>query len=123
VKEQTLFILFLGLVSFIVGCFHLYLKNGRTRWMRNAICAVFMLSLFLLGGREQTLTEFGVVLVPEISVYSGFERDHVLLFQVHEGVEFDWSDRVGKDWIQIKLADGKKGWVSTEGIVFEPDRG
>jgi tetratricopeptide (TPR) repeat protein len=118
VKEQYLFVLFLGLVSFFAGCLSLSLKNGRTRWGKNIIFAALILALFFLWLREQTFTEFGVVVAPEVSVYSGFERDRVVLFQLHEGVEFNWNDKGEKTWVQINLADGKKGWVPIEGVVF-----
>ncbi len=117
-KERHLFALFFCLFAFSLGLLHLYVKKEVTKWAKNTSFAILILSLLLIFTRERTLKEFGVVLVPEISVYSGFERDSVVLFKLHEGAEFDQTDAAGEKWIQITLADGKKGWVLTEGIVF-----
>jgi tetratricopeptide (TPR) repeat protein len=116
-KERYLFALFSCLFAFSLGLLHLYVKKEATRWAKNTGFAILILSLLFIFTRERTLREFGVVLAPEISVYSGFERDSVVLFKLHEGAEFDRTDSAGEKWIQITLADGKKGWVLTEGVI------
>jgi len=117
-KEGYLFVLLSGCISLVFGILHLYIKKNQTQWARNTSMVIFISALFLLCGREMTLEKFGVVLAPEISVYSGFERDSVVLFKIHEGVEVRHSDSAGETWVQIKLADGKKGWTKAEGILF-----
>lgn len=118
-KERYLFVLVWGGLSLILGLVCLMLKNNKMRWAKNTSFAILIVSLLLLFGREKTMEEFGVVSAPEISVYSGFEQDSAVLFKIHEGVELIRTDSAGETWAQISLADGKKGWVRTEGILFD----
>ena len=117
-KEIYLLVLFFSCVTLTLGLLHLYMKKNGVKWARNISFAVFIFSLLFLLGQEITVKAFGVVVAPEISVYSGFERDSVVLFRIHEGVEFHLTGSEGETWRQIKLTDGKKGWVRTEGIIF-----
>jgi tetratricopeptide (TPR) repeat protein len=117
-KEGYRFVLLWGCITLAFGILHLYVKKNGTKWAKNTSMGIFISTLFLLFGREMTLEKFGVVAAPEISVYSGFERDSVVLFKIHEGVELHLSDSAGETWVQIRLADGKKGWTRAEGILF-----
>lgn len=123
-REHYFIVLFLALISFSVSLANLYLKRGvaplapATKWTQNIMVAILILSLLTLFVRERTVLAFGVVAAHQISVYSGFERDSVVIFRLHEGVEFDRTDSAGKDWTQITLADGNKGWVRNTEILF-----
>jgi hypothetical protein len=51
---------------------------------------------------------------PEAKVYSATGTDNVVLFRLHEGVEFTAVDALGDQWLRIRLADGKQGWMMAE---------
>lgn len=61
---------------------------------------------------------FGVVTAREAKVYSGFGKDHVLLFSLHEGAEFNLEEAMG-DWLRIALEDGKKGWIRASDVLAQ----
>lgn len=52
----------------------------------------------------------GVIISEKAEIRSGNGINNTLLFELHEGAEFDIVD--SKDnWYKIELGDGKKGWV------------
>ena len=57
----------------------------------------------------------GVVLAKEITVRSGNGINNTALFQLHDGAEFRITKQE-KEWIQIELADGKRGWVESRWV-------
>ncbi len=79
---------------------------------------LFILSLFYFIGlsifvyRQHNHLE-GVVTSTEISVKSGLGVDNVTLFTLHDGTIFQIEEE-RSDWMQIKLANGKKGWIQKE---------
>ena len=38
------------------------------------------------------------------------------LFILHEGLSVQITDKLG-DWIEIRLADGNKGWVKESAVI------
>lgn len=52
----------------------------------------------------------GIVIAKEIMVRSGDGSNDTVLFKLHEGAEFSWTDEHA-EWVKIELCDGKKGWV------------
>ncbi|MBF0362233.1 MAG: tetratricopeptide repeat protein [Oligoflexia bacterium] len=66
---------------------------------------------FLNNGRD-----FGVITNKEASVYSASGKDNVVLFTLHEGAEFEINDKL-EDWFQIKLNDGKRGWIKSKDSI------
>ncbi len=117
-KEAYFLMLFSCLVFLGLASLDLSLKRPWTGRIRNILFVVLALSITLVVSQELTRKEMGVVSVPEVSVYSGVGKNHLVLFRLHEGVEFAIIDRVEKEWAEILLADGKKGWVPIENILF-----
>ena len=52
----------------------------------------------------------GAVTAKEILVRSGSTINSTVLFKLHDGTEFEWIEE-NKEWVKIRLCDGKKGWV------------
>ncbi len=57
----------------------------------------------------------GVVIAKAITVRSGSSMNDTVLFQLHEGAEFEWLEE-NEGWVKIQLRDGKKGWVQKETV-------
>ncbi|HEY6190869.1 MAG TPA: tetratricopeptide repeat protein [Bacteroidota bacterium] len=77
-------------------------------------CAVSVTGLFQQlkkEGRERA----AVVFSPSVSVKSAPDNQSTDLFVLHEGVKVELLDAVG-DWRQIRLPDGKVGWLAGESI-------
>ena len=59
-----------------------------------------------------------VVISNNVNAYSGpFYGSSSILFQINEGIKVDISNQQ-KDWVEIILIDGKKGWIPSESIWF-----
>ncbi|MFQ5485467.1 MAG: SH3 domain-containing protein [Desulfobacterales bacterium] len=62
-------------------------------------------------------SKIGVVLDPSLDIKSATNMDNVTLFKLNEGAVVSIKKET-KDWVQIELADGKKGWAPKEFIGY-----
>ena len=90
-----------------------WLKN-----IRNVSLLVLLLFSIPCSLRIMQGKNFGVITKNTVKIYSSIGRDSVVLFTLEEGAEFTLLDKTKSDWAQIRLADGKKGWVSKNDIIF-----
>jgi tetratricopeptide (TPR) repeat protein len=58
---------------------------------------------------------YAIVMQPTVTVKSSPDAAGTNLFVIHEGLKVRITDKLG-DWVEIKLADGNKGWLLTETI-------
>jgi tetratricopeptide (TPR) repeat protein len=56
-----------------------------------------------------------IVMHPTVTVKSSPSDKGTSLFVVHEGLKVKITDKLG-DWVEIRLADGNKGWLLAESI-------
>ncbi len=71
--------------------------------------------IFVLKLTDDWFTNRAVVVNLEQKVYSAPYEDSELLFVIHSGTEVVELER-RLEWSNIKLEDGKEGWVKSEGI-------
>ncbi len=57
----------------------------------------------------------GIVMSPEVMVKSAPDMNAIELFAIHEGLKVNVLVKRG-DWYEIKLPDGKEGWVKVNDI-------
>jgi tetratricopeptide (TPR) repeat protein len=60
--------------------------------------------------KDQETLRFAIVLKPSVDMYSGPGENFQVLTQVHEGTRFEIVETRG-DWVSVKLANGKGGFV------------
>ena len=111
-----------SLIVFVVALFlgsalRLYYRKEWLQWVCNAMAVASVLGGVLVFYHALLRPEYGVVVAPEAKVYSGLGKDNVVLFALHEGVEFVVEESVGSEWVRLRLMDGKRGWVNTPLIV------
>lgn len=58
---------------------------------------------------------YAIVMQPTVTVKSSPSEKGTNLFVVHEGLKVRITDKLG-DWVEIRLADGNKGWMLTESV-------
>ena len=58
---------------------------------------------------------YAIVMQPTVTVKSSPSETGTNLFVVHEGLKVKITDKLG-DWVEIRLADGNKGWLLTESV-------
>ena len=81
---------------------------------------LLILTVPLLVSRtlEASQEKYGIVLDPEIKVYSAPQTISTEVFVIHEGTRVR-VEQEQDNWFRIRLADGKEGWVQvpTVGVI------
>jgi tetratricopeptide (TPR) repeat protein len=103
----------------------LFITSAVLQWWRHAVVRIIQRTLgifaFLLVSlgtlASVTSRPFGVITSAAANVMSGSGKDNVLLFTLHDGAEVIIDER-RDEWVRIRLADGKKGWVRAADIVI-----
>lgn len=94
-------------------------------WVRKsgfgvAVCSLFLAVLFHIFAyqQEQKLLHRvqAIVMSPSLSVKSTPSDSGTDIFVLHEGTKVQITDDTMKEWKEIKLADGKVGWVPVNTI-------
>ncbi len=83
-----------------------------------ATLVIFMLTISLLIvkiNREQTVIG-GVVIEQSITVKTSPDPKSTDAFVIHEGLRVNLEDQLD-DWLKIRLADGKVGWVEKTTVL------
>jgi len=103
------FILFLTLAG-------LYFFS-RTFWSACFLITISIFSWSFAARQKGRMVNhsFAIVMQPTVTVKSSPSEKGTNLFVVHEGLKIKITDQLG-DWLEIKLADGNKGWLLTESI-------
>ena len=115
----ALVVLALAVVLFLV-----YLFSQRVALQKLGFFgAALMVVLFLLANlfayqQKQVLTNRtgAIVIAAETSVKSTPAQNGTDLFKLHEGTKVEITDDSMKDWKEVRLLDGKQGWISVNGI-------
>jgi tetratricopeptide (TPR) repeat protein len=77
---------------------------------------LFALSLLIVKiNREETLIS-GVVIEQSITVKTSPDSKSTDAFVIHEGLKVNLEDKLD-EWVKIKLADGKVGWVESDAVA------
>ncbi len=117
-REQIYLLTFLFVSFWILMSINLLTKLEWARWaLIFFVLSFFFQSAFFLNDFVFK-KKFGVVTATEANIYSATGRDNILLFTLHEGAEFEITDELGEEWIQIILADNKRGWIKAESIAY-----
>ena len=99
-----------------------YLFSDRV-WLRKVgfFGGILMLLLFVLSNifawqqKQNLLFRKGaIVMTPTISVKSTPASNGTDLFILHEGTKVVITDSSMKDWREIRIADGKEGWIESK---------
>ena len=101
-----------------------YLFSSRIR-MRNVgflAGAAFILlfavaNLFAYQQKKELLNRTGAIVISSaVPVKSTPSKGGTDLFILHEGTKVEITDGSMRDWKEIRVADGKEGWVETSKI-------
>jgi tetratricopeptide (TPR) repeat protein len=92
-------------------------------WLRKLgfFCGIALLLLFVLANvlanhqkNDFTENRGAIIMGSAVMVKSTPAADGTDLFILHEGTKVTITDSQMKDWKQIRVADGKEGWVETK---------
>lgn len=109
--------LYLVFMAFLIA--KIIVNSGRGRrlfftaiFLSGIVFAVFAGTLAVRVYQNETKVE-AILLASKVDVKSAPSSDGTDLFTIHEGVKFEIKDHSG-DWLEIRLADGKIGWLKQE---------
>ena len=79
---------------------------------------IVILANIFAAQQKKRLTErdFAIVMTPNVVVRSTPSESGTSLFVLHEGRKVQIKDGSMREWKEIKLEDGKVGWVPTTSI-------
>ena len=101
-----------------------YLFTSRV-WMQKTgfFGALLMLMLFAVSNifawqqKDQLVNRTGaIVMSPAVQVKSTPSKNGTDLFILHEGTKVEITDSSMKEWKEIRIADGKEGWIEASKI-------
>ncbi|MDR0988292.1 MAG: tetratricopeptide repeat protein [Prevotellaceae bacterium] len=115
-----------GLTAFILllasAC--LYVFTGRVKWKKCGFAGILLFlvvsvlaNYFAYSQRSKLLhPSEAIVLTPSVTVRSTPSESGTTLFILHEGRKVEVQDNSMREWKEIRLEDGKVGWVPAESI-------
>jgi tetratricopeptide (TPR) repeat protein len=110
------FLLFLTLAGL-----YFFARSGDIRrtafWIACVLFTTSMFSWSFAAQQKSRLVDhtFAIVMQPSVTIKSSPSEKGTNLFVIHEGLKVKVTDKLG-DWLEVRLADGKKGWLMTESI-------
>jgi len=110
------FILFLTLVGL-----YFFARSGdvkRISFWAGCFLIVFSILSWSFAARQKSRLvnhSFAIVMQPTVTIKSSPSEKGTNLFVIHEGLKVRITDKLG-DWVEIRLADGNKGWLLIESI-------
>ena len=113
------FLIFIKSIHFSVMKFGLF--GGKMYKMTSTILIslIILVHIFSLDSYiDKQRKNSAVVISNNVNAYSGpFYGSSSILFQINEGIKVYISNQQ-KDWLEIILIDGKKGWIPSESVWF-----
>jgi tetratricopeptide (TPR) repeat protein len=114
VASLALFVI--ALVAFLVYRFSESLGTRKTGFTVGVILILLSAACFLfMQSRNQSIrhSRKAIIMIPSVNVKSSPDAQSTNVFVLHEGTRVELTDSV-KDWKEIRIGDGNKGWVLTE---------
>jgi tetratricopeptide (TPR) repeat protein len=107
----------LYILVIIMGIFYIWTRNQRALFLGSGVSILLLVFVIFLGwaiyDRENNIE--AVLLIPKFEVRGAPDENSTELFILHEGVKVKILREID-DWVEIKLADGKIGWMK-KGIL------
>lgn len=81
-------------------------------------CLLFIFSNIFAGQQRHEMVERNgaIVISPSANVRETPAVNSTSLFVIHEGTRVEITDKTMNDWRNIRLADGREGWIKTDQI-------
>lgn len=115
----------ISIISFLffltLAGLYFFARSGNMRriafWSAFILITISMFSWSFAAQQKNRLVNhtYAIVMQPTVTVKSSPSEKGTNLFVVHEGLKVKITDKLG-DWLEVRLADGNKGWIMTESI-------
>lgn len=116
---HTLVSFFLFLFFFALFLFSATVRSKQlTFWLAIITLAYSLLTFSFGSSQRSTLVHHnsGVITERSVRMKGSPSETGTELFILHEGLSVQITDKLG-DWIEIRLADGNKGWVKESALI------
>ncbi len=108
-------------VVLLIAAFYLYhirrARGGRLKGILIFSIVIWFLFLFILGEKiyNDATEKFAVVMKPTVTLYAEPSTSGTEVFVLHEGTKVQVR-RKNNDWMEIRLEDGKTGWLEMKNV-------
>lgn len=114
----------MSLFALCLACFAIYFFSSRLTLRKVAFFATILLfvmvilsNVFALQQRDYAVNRTSaIILSPAITVKSTPSESGNDLFVLHEGTKVVIQDNSIKGWCEVRVADGKVGWITRKSI-------
>jgi tetratricopeptide (TPR) repeat protein len=109
------------IVFLIMLGFYFFAKTSdvkRITFWSGCLLIMFTISSWSFAAKQKSRLvnhDYAIVMQPTVTIKSSPSEKGTNLFVIHEGLKIRISDKLG-EWMEIRLADGNKGWLLTESI-------
>ncbi len=117
--SHTLVSFFLFLLFFALFLFATTIRNKQLTFWLAIIALAYSLLTFSFGSAQRSNFvnhNSGVITERSVRMKGSPSETGTELFILHEGLSVQIIDKLG-DWIEIRLADGNKGWVKESALI------
>lgn len=103
-------------------CSFLFLKTGKFEkggFIGGIVFLILVVLSNVFASQQKAVLvnrNAAIVLVPSVTVRSTPSESGTSLFILHEGSKVELKDNSMREWKEIRLEDGKVGWVPTSSI-------
>ena len=118
----TLLSILLFAMTLVAALFYLLAQRIATRktgfYIMSLGAVLFIITtLFAYNEREAIISHNeAIVMSSAVSVKSSPDRAATELFVLHEGTKLSIGERMS-DWVEVRIADGRKGWIERSRIA------
>lgn len=116
---HSLLSFFLFLLLFALFLFATNSRNKQITFWFAVVAIVYSLITFSFGSSQRSKLvnhNSGVITERSVRMKGSPSETGTELFILHEGLSVQITDKLG-DWIEIRLADGNKGWVKESALI------
>lgn len=116
---HSLISFFLFLILFALFLFATTIRNKQVTFWLAIVALTYSLLTFSFGSSQRSKLvhhNSGVITERSVRMKGSPSESGTELFILHEGLSVQITDKLG-DWIEIRLADGNKGWVKESALI------
>lgn len=117
---------FCGILSFIllIASLYFFIFSKQSVWKKVgfigstlSLLVVVLANIFAMHQKENLLNrDSAIVINPSVTVRSTPNEGGISLFILHEGSKVTIKDTTMREWKEIRLQDGKVGWIPADAI-------
>lgn len=111
--------LLMFVLTLVFGLGYAFLRKTGLRKLSFALAIIMLLGstfAFVLGSQQKKITtshNHAIIFDPSVTVKASPNESSVDLFVIHEGLKVQILQELN-GWLEVKLADGNRGWVQQE---------